>query len=266
MSRLVLNLTPGDQQVHMIAPQVQKVHTLRVSYLECRVRLSAEDHVYYFVPNPSYPISLQISTSVIPPTWGVVSTVASTLLGASTVNVQEASLWSQTALAAEVSSSSMYVNVQSHQLLVSFTHAALQCPTLTAPRNGTISCTSQMTGGSCSFDCDTGYTLRGSRTRFCRPSATWSGSPTFCDPLLCEPPLQPPENGIILPPCRQEYTSSCIIDCVHGYKINGTTPSRQMCVLNEMEEAVWTEPPVCIGKCHAVNYYQVCSEVGLGIG
>ena len=145
----------------------------------------------------------------------------------------------------------MYTYVQSH--LEFFTHAALQCPTLTAPRNGSVSCTSQMTGGSCSFDCDTGYTLRGSRTRFCRPSVTWSGSPAFCDPLLCEPPLQPPENGIILPPCRQEYTSSCIIECVHGYKINGTTPFRQTCVLNEMEEAIWTEPPVCVGKFHVLS-------------
>ena len=121
------------------------------------------------------------------------------------------------------------------------------CPMLSAPQNGTISCLSgQVTGSLCSFSCDTGFTLIGSSRRVCRTTTIWSGTPTFCRPLQCVP-LEPPEHGVILAPCRRDYTSSCSILCTFGYTIDG--PAVQTCVLNSQTATVqWTEPPMCVGE------------------
>ena len=121
------------------------------------------------------------------------------------------------------------------------------CPMLSAPQNGTISCLSgQVTGSLCSFSCNTGFTLIGSSRRVCRTTTIWSGTPTFCRPLQCVP-LEPPENGVILAPCRRDYTSSCSILCTFGYTIDG--PTVQTCVLNSQTATVqWTEPPMCVGE------------------
>ena len=118
---------------------------------------------------------------------------------------------------------------------------------LNAPQNGTISCLSgQVTGSLCSFSCNTGFTLIGSSRRVCRTTTIWSGTPTFCRPLQCVP-LEPPENGVILAPCRRDYTSSCSILCTFGYTIDG--PAVQTCVLDSQTGTVqWTEPPMCNGE------------------
>ena len=88
----------------------------------------------------------------------------------------------------------------------------------------------------------------GPENRLCLQSNRWSGNPTFCQPLLCEI-LEPPENGVVLVPCHQEYGSICTVECLRGYKIDGPTPFRQTCILNSTTgEVEWTEPTVCIGR------------------
>ena len=129
-------------------------------------------------------------------------------------------------------------------------HSALQCPMLVAPLNGTIECSRQTTGGNCSFSCDTGYNLIGSQMRTCLPSVTWSGSLTFCEARRCET-LVAPENGFVLLPCTGEFGSSCTIQCQQGYRINGSTPFEQTCILDG-NDLYWTEPPNCIGKMKGV--------------
>ena len=124
---------------------------------------------------------------------------------------------------------------------------ALMCPMLTAPQNGTIRCpTGRTTGSMCTFTCDAGFTLIGFSPRFCRTTTTWTGTPTFCQPLQCDP-LEPPENGIILAPCRRDYTSTCSILCAIGYTINGSRI--QECILDSQSgEVHWTEQPICVGE------------------
>ena len=124
--------------------------------------------------------------------------------------------------------------------------SALKCPILVAPTNGTIECSNQTTGGNCNFSCQGGFNLVGSQVRMCLPSVTWSGSTTSCEPRKCET-LEAPENGFVLLPCTGEYGSSCIIQCKQGYEINGTTPFKQTCLL-ENDELYWTSPPQCTGK------------------
>ena len=126
---------------------------------------------------------------------------------------------------------------------------ALPCPTLNAPLYGNISCTRMVTGDSCSFTCDPGYSLNGSPQRECLPTSTWSGQPTLCDPMLCSPPGGP-ENGIVVLPCNspgplnREFMTTCTIQCSFGYLLEG--PSSQTCVLIESTNTVeWTQAPKC---------------------
>ena len=66
----------------------------------------------------------------------------------------------------------------------------------------------------------------------------------MCEPLLCEP-LGPPDNGIILPPCEVEFSSSCTILCGFGYELEG--PGTQTCSLDASGDPEWSEAPICIG-------------------
>jgi len=60
------------------------------------------------------------------------------------------------------------------------------CPSLTDPNNGVVTCSLGDDGVSsyedtCSFSCNTGYKLTGSKTRICQSSGSWSGSKTMCN-------------------------------------------------------------------------------------
>ena len=125
---------------------------------------------------------------------------------------------------------------------------------LTAPQNGTISCPlGRTTGSMCTFTCDIGFTLIGSSRRICRTTTAWTGTLTFCRPLQCVP-LEPPENGVILAPCRRDYTSTCSIMCTFGYTLEG--PRVQTCILDSRSgEVHWTEQPMCIGEFIYSNFF-----------
>ena len=60
------------------------------------------------------------------------------------------------------------------------------CPNLTAPTNGTITCSLGDDGkllyeDTCSFTCNDGYIMRGSAMRICQSDGMWSGSETSCE-------------------------------------------------------------------------------------
>jgi len=68
---------------------------------------------------------------------------------------------------------------------VHFTEPAVECPSLTDPNNGVMTCSLEDDGVSsykdtCSFTCNTGYELTGSDTRTCQSDGNWSGSDTMC--------------------------------------------------------------------------------------
>jgi len=125
-------------------------------------------------------------------------------------------------------------------------YLALRCPTLEAPQNGTITCNQQTTGGQCSFMCEKGYTLLGTRFRVCFPSMRWSGHTAICRPRQCTS-LEPPDHGFVQLPCTGEYATSCVILCENGYKREG--PGKQFCSLSDgTDQLQWTEAPVCEGE------------------
>lgn len=128
------------------------------------------------------------------------------------------------------------------------TPSARECPTLSAPPNGKIDGCSpgmQTTGRVCTFECDDGYTLVGSSSRFCTPRGKWTGTASLCEPLKCDR-LTAPSNSALRPPCGNEYTFSCTVQCNFGYRLDG--PLQQTCDLNGPDMVDWTDPPTCIGK------------------
>jgi len=52
------------------------------------------------------------------------------------------------------------------------------CPPLMDPDNGKVDCSD---GGTCTFTCDTGFTLSGSAVRTCQEDGTWSGTQPTCE-------------------------------------------------------------------------------------
>jgi len=71
------------------------------------------------------------------------------------------------------------------------------CGLLPEPRHGTVKCTAGGTFGStCSFGCDTGYSLVGSKSRTCEADHAWSGSQPFCLQITCDVRV-PPVNGYL---------------------------------------------------------------------
>ena len=87
--------------------------------------------------------------------------------------------------------------------------------------------------------------LSGSSVRTCLPTSTWSGTVAVCQPRLCED-LEAPDNGAILPPCNNEFSSVCTLLCNFGYKLSG--PERQNCTVTSNGALEWTEAPSCEGR------------------
>lgn len=63
-------------------------------------------------------------------------------------------------------------------------YAALECHRLNNPSNGLVTVNSYHVGGLATYECYSGYTLRGPTTRTCLPSKQWSESQPSC-PRRC---------------------------------------------------------------------------------
>ena len=55
-----------------------------------------------------------------------------------------------------------------------------ECNRLGHPRNGRVSVRSRTEGNRATYSCYSGYDLRGSSSRRCRSSGTWSGREPIC--------------------------------------------------------------------------------------
>ncbi len=119
----------------------------------------------------------------------------------------------------------------------------LECPIVSSPENGTVSCPQPATTGTvCTYTCDDGFDLVGRAIRVCLPSSKWTGSTPYCQPKLCDE-FEPPDNGFILLPCTREYGTSCRVGCELGFAISGT--ASRMCTIDSRSELKWTDSPEC---------------------
>ena len=80
------------------------------------------------------------------------------------------------------------MSIPIHKAVMYIDHSytvAIVCPPLTAPDNGTISCSlggdgEANLGDNCTFTCDDGYELGGSSFRTCEKDGVWSGTKPTC--------------------------------------------------------------------------------------
>ena len=122
------------------------------------------------------------------------------------------------------------------------------CLSLMQPRNGNFTCDGpQITGTVCSFDCNLGYNLAGSKERECLSNNEWSGNTTTCEILHCDG-LNNQENSRVILPCNTRLGTYCKVECSPGFYTNATN-RLQKCQLTPNNVAVWSQPPQCIGMC-----------------
>ncbi|XP_065916119.1 uncharacterized protein [Dysidea avara] len=97
----------------------------------------------------------------------------------------------------------------------------VSCPSLTAPNNGMIDCTGNMFEDTCTFSCDHGYELSGSKTLTCQSDQTWNGTDVMCTPVSCQQFTTAPNNGIIN--CTGNiFEDTCTFSCNQGYELSGS--------------------------------------------
>ncbi|XP_065916123.1 uncharacterized protein [Dysidea avara] len=97
----------------------------------------------------------------------------------------------------------------------------ISCPSLTAPNNGMIDCTGNMFEDTCTFSCDQGYELSGSKTLTCQSDQTWNGTNVMCTPVSCQQFTTAPNNGMIN--CTGNiFEDTCTFSCNQGYELSGS--------------------------------------------
>ena len=135
-------------------------------------------------------------------------------------------------------------------ILLPFMYVGQSCLSLMTPRNGNYTCGGpQVTGTTCTFECNHGYKLVGSKERECLRSNEWSGNTTSCEILHCDE-LDSTENSLVVLPCGTRLRTRCMITCISGFYINSSSPFRECQVTPWPDNfAVWSEPPECIGMC-----------------
>ena len=69
--------------------------------------------------------------------------------------------------------------------LIIFPSTAVDCGTLTNPKNGEVNHTAGTTfGGKAIYSCNAEYFLLGNSTRTCQAAGYWSGSTPICQRML----------------------------------------------------------------------------------
>ncbi|XP_066284018.1 P-selectin-like [Branchiostoma lanceolatum] len=136
----------------------------------------------------------------------------------------------------------------------SFICTALQCPTLTAPADGTLNSTGPYDPQNVVlFTCNQGYELDGSSTVTCQANLTWSGAVPSCLALQC-PTLAAPANGTLSPAGPHYYQNVATFTCNLGYELHGAVNAKCQ-VDNNNNNTIWSDPvPTCIAlQCSSVT-------------
>ena len=118
----------------------------------------------------------------------------------------------------------------------------VSCSLLTDPINGMINCSlgddnATSYEDTCSFTCNAGYELTGSRERTCQSDGNWNGSPVSCIIMEC-PSSSLPMNSMLAESCNSTYQSMCELQCQEGF--NGTGDPSYVCdVLDNGSSVMW---------------------------
>uniref|UniRef100_A0A4W2I607 Selectin P n=1 Tax=Bos indicus x Bos taurus TaxID=30522 RepID=A0A4W2I607_BOBOX len=122
----------------------------------------------------------------------------------------------------------------------------VQCPTLIAPKQGTMSCQHHVRNfglnTTCHFGCKAGFTLLGDSALQCRPSRQWTAAAPTCRAVKCAklPVTEPIVMNCSNPWGNFSYGSTCSFHCPEGQLLNGS--ERTVC----QENGQWsTTMPTC---------------------
>ncbi|CAK8697520.1 unnamed protein product [Clavelina lepadiformis] len=121
------------------------------------------------------------------------------------------------------------------------------CPILTAPRNGSMSCSNENRYASiCAFTCENGYVLEGSLALRCRSNEKWNRAPPSCVKPQCQPPPEDLLHGSVTCTDGHNADSECRFTCNFGYALIGTSMTKCVYQPSLSSLAQWNnEPPVC---------------------
>lgn len=98
----------------------------------------------------------------------------------------------------------------------------IKCDELDPPKYGDVSCSRENDFHSdCTFHCNEGYEMKGTRVRTCGEDHDWSGDDTSCTGITC-PELKTPRNGKKKCTDSNNYASECSFVCVVGYMFSGS--------------------------------------------
>lgn len=142
---------------------------------------------------------------------------------------------------------------------------AQPCENISAPKNGAMVCSGQVTDASCTFSCNPGYDLVGSQSRTCLATSRWGGNWTSCEAKHCDRLTAKLEGQTLSFPCFSSFGSTCYFGCRPGYFLQGD--GKANCTLNSKGDGVsWKieqfsckeiktcQPNPCgWGKCFALD-------------
>ncbi|XP_065792837.1 P-selectin [Muntiacus reevesi] len=122
----------------------------------------------------------------------------------------------------------------------------VQCPSLIAPMQGTMSCQHHLRNfglnTTCHFGCKAGFTLMGDSALRCRPSRQWTAVAPTCRAVKCPklPIIEPIVMNCSNPWGNFSYGSTCSFHCPEGQLLSGL--ERTAC----QENGQWsTTMPTC---------------------
>ncbi|XP_065899401.1 uncharacterized protein [Dysidea avara] len=97
------------------------------------------------------------------------------------------------------------------------------CNNLTDPENGNVTCPSitSVFQDTCTYYCNRGYQLNGSRQPSCTADGTWSSQPVTCTILTCNDPESEITSSQLVGDCSLTYGSRCLLNCSSGYIARG---------------------------------------------
>jgi len=97
------------------------------------------------------------------------------------------------------------------------------CDSLNDPENGNVTCPSIISAfqDTCTYYCNHGYQLNGSKQPRCTADGTWSSKPVTCTILTCNDPEVEIANSQSVGDCNMTYSSRCLLNCSSGYIASG---------------------------------------------
>ncbi|XP_077981970.1 sushi, von Willebrand factor type A, EGF and pentraxin domain-containing protein 1-like [Glandiceps talaboti] len=113
----------------------------------------------------------------------------------------------------------------------------VSCPIPQTVLHSSVKVTGITLGHNITYECESGYHLRGSGQMSCQPDKSWSSLPPKCEIVQCGPPVD--VNYATVNGDEHTYGSVVYFQCIPGYKMlgNGTVYCQHT--------GKWTIPPVC---------------------